>query len=135
MACRNMKKCGAAQDNIKADLPDAKLNLVQLDLGDLGSVEAAASSLDEVQFDGLILNAGIMGPEYMLTKQGYEIQFGVNHLGHFHLTNLLLANMLMDSTITVVSSSANFRPSDFPRTIEEFNDKERYNAKGAMYWT
>src|ERR1044072_6444992 len=68
--------------------PEAKLELRELDPADLDSVREFASTVDEL--DVLINNAGVMMPPHGRTKQGYELQFGVNHLGPFALTGLLL---------------------------------------------
>ena len=76
---------------IRADVPTAELSFQPLDLADLDQVrEAAEAVLAGPRIDVLINNAGVMIPPKTLTKQGYELQFGVNHLGTFALTALLL---------------------------------------------
>jgi NAD(P)-dependent dehydrogenase (short-subunit alcohol dehydrogenase family) len=79
-------------EELRARQPDARLELRHLDLSDLESVKAFAEGIiaDRVPVDVLINNAGIMMPPRSLTKQGFELQFGTNHLGHFALTGLLL---------------------------------------------
>ena len=76
---------------IRAEHADADLDVVALDLGDLASVRHAAGVVAaEPRLDGLLNNAGVMRTPYGLTADGFEMQFGVNHLGHFALTGLLL---------------------------------------------
>ncbi|KAA2253567.1 SDR family NAD(P)-dependent oxidoreductase [Solihabitans fulvus] len=88
MTARNETKGREAVAKLRADQPDADVELRTLDLADLDSVRAFAADVAEV--DVLVNNAGIMMPPRSLTKQGFESQFGTNHLGHFALTGLLL---------------------------------------------
>jgi NAD(P)-dependent dehydrogenase (short-subunit alcohol dehydrogenase family) len=81
----------------------AGVEVRQLDLADLGSVRAFAEQ-DTAPIDVLINNAGLMAPPLGRTKDGFELQFGVNHLGHFALTNLLLAR-ITDRVVTVSSGA------------------------------
>ncbi|OGS40431.1 MAG: short chain dehydrogenase [Elusimicrobia bacterium RIFOXYD12_FULL_66_9] len=93
LACRSRTKGEAALAHLKAELPGAKAELAILDLSDLGSVRSFASALlDKGEpLDLLVNNAGIMAlPERQATNNGFEAQFGTNHLGHFALTALLL---------------------------------------------
>ncbi len=110
MASRNMDKAGQAADEIRATHPSGSVEVVQLDLNDLESVKEFAGAIMRrfERLDLLINNAGIMVPPYGKTKQGFETQFGVNHLGHFALTGLLLDMLLKtaDSRIVNVSSLA-----------------------------
>ncbi len=89
MLCRNRVKGEAAVAGIKAALgADAEVILLDLELDDLNSVETAAQNVRNLvpAIDALIANAGIMmTPKRELTKQGHELQFGTNHLGHFAL--------------------------------------------------
>ena len=92
LACRNEAAATAAMQRIQAVVPAASLELVSLDLASLDSVRAAA---DEIrtrfqQLDLLINNAGVMTPPYSRTADGFELQFGTNHLGHFALTGLVI---------------------------------------------
>ena len=110
MASRNLDKAGPAADQIRATHPSGSVEVVQLDLNALESVKEFAGMIMSrfERLDLLINSAGIMVPPYGKTKQGFESQFGVNHLGHFALTGLLL-DMLMktaDSRIVNVSSLA-----------------------------
>ncbi|MEQ8675564.1 MAG: SDR family NAD(P)-dependent oxidoreductase [Aggregatilineales bacterium] len=110
MACRNLAKATPAADEIKALKPKGAVVVMQLDLSDLESVHAFAEAF-QAQYDRLDLlinNAGVMVPPYGKTKQGFEQQFGVNHLAHFVLTALLidLLNATPNARVVTVSSGA-----------------------------
>jgi NAD(P)-dependent dehydrogenase (short-subunit alcohol dehydrogenase family) len=110
MTARDHTKGERALEELRARQPDASLELRHLDLSDLESVRAFAQSIiaDGIPVDVLINNAGIMMPPRSLTKQGFELQFGTNHLGHFALTGLLLDRLRAgrDSRVVTVSSTA-----------------------------
>lgn len=90
LACRDQDKARAAMDKIRADVPNADLSFLALDLADLEQVrEAAGAVLAGPRIDVLVNNAGVMIPPRTLTKQGFELQFGVNHLGTFAFTGLV----------------------------------------------
>ncbi|OLO98634.1 short-chain dehydrogenase [Mycolicibacterium porcinum] len=96
LAVRNLDKGAAAAEWISRSVPAADLELQRLDLGSLASVRDAA---DEIRakhdaIDLLINNAGVMTPPKETTADGFELQFGTNHLGHFALTGLLLDRLL-----------------------------------------
>jgi len=99
----------ARTENLKTS-PGAKISVIQLDLGDLESVRNFASAFKEryQKLDVLLNNAGIMMPPYFTTKDGFEGQIGINHLGHFALTGLLMDVILKtkNSRIVNVSSGA-----------------------------
>jgi NAD(P)-dependent dehydrogenase (short-subunit alcohol dehydrogenase family) len=109
LGCRSQDKATEAIDKIKALHKDADLTWIPLDLASLKSVEAAAEIVkQEPKLDALVNNAGVMIPPKMETEDGFELQFGVNHLGHFALTGHLLP-MLKDQVgarIVNVSSNA-----------------------------
>lgn len=92
MACRDLRKANAAMGKIKEAYPQASLSTEVLDLGEMASVRAFAESIKKkhLQVHLLINNAGLMMPPYGKTKDGFEIQWGVNHLGHFLLTALIM---------------------------------------------
>ncbi len=124
MACRNPAKATAAADGIRERVPGAKLTLLALDLGDLASVRAASAALlaEGRPIDGLINNAGVMAVPQGQTVDGFEIQFGTNHLGHFAWTAALLP-LVQDAAagrvVTVASSAHHFgwmRWGDLQRT-------------------
>ena len=90
LACRSKDKAEAAMAAIGKETPKAKLDFVALDLSDLDAVRAAADViLAGPKIDVLINNAGVMIPPRTLSAQGFELQFGVNHLGTFALTGLI----------------------------------------------
>ncbi len=110
IAVRNIEKGQRALARIKADNPLADISLMNLDLGNLASVREFAQEFTQKykSLDLLINNAGVMIPPYQKTKDGFELQFGTNHLAHFALTGLLLP--LLTSTpgsrVVTVSSIA-----------------------------
>ncbi len=110
MAARNQTKAALARDQILAAVPGASLELVELDLGSLASVEKAASQIAQThpRLDLLINNAGVMATPEGTTIDGFETQLGTNHLGHWALTSRLLPNVLRapGSRIVTVSSTA-----------------------------
>lgn len=108
MAVRNLAKGREAVAMICEDVPDARLELLTLDLADLGSVGRFAEETRGAQSraHALINNAGVMAIPQRSTADGFEMQFGTNHLGHFALTGLLLPLLLRtpDSRVVTVSS-------------------------------
>ncbi len=111
MAIRNRAKGEAAVDEIRAKVPDAKLTIKSLDLSSLASVAALGEELNAEgrPIDILINNAGVMQPpERETTADGFELQFGCNHLGHFALTGHLLPLLRAADKprVTSLSSSA-----------------------------
>ena len=110
MAVRNQKKAAVAVDEIRASVPDAALELVALDLASQASVRAAAEQIVAAHkgIDLLINNAGVMGIPEAKTVDGFEMQLGVDHLGHWSLTALLLPALLRTpgARIVTVTSTA-----------------------------
>jgi NAD(P)-dependent dehydrogenase (short-subunit alcohol dehydrogenase family) len=109
MAIRNRAKGEAAIDQIRATYPDAKLTIKALDLSSLAAVAALGEQLnaDGRPIDILINNAGVMTPpERDTTADGFELQFGSNHLGHFALTAHLLPLLRAAASPRVVSLSS-----------------------------
>jgi NAD(P)-dependent dehydrogenase (short-subunit alcohol dehydrogenase family) len=112
LAVRNLDKGNDAVARIKAASPNAIVTLQQLDLTSLENIRKAADNLrtDFPRIDLLINNAGVMYTDKASTKDGYELQFGTNHLGHFALTGLLVDNMLgVDGSRVVTVSSVGHR--------------------------
>lgn len=133
VAVRNLQKGQTAAEKIKREFTGADLKVMELDLSDLKSVERFADDFKKQykQLHLLINNAGVMIPPYSKTKDGFELQFGTNHLGHFALTAHLIG-MLKNtpaSRIVNVSSMAHTRGNiDF----EDLNwEKRKYNAWSA----
>lgn len=109
MACRNQDKAATAAEAIRSRVGgDVDLDVRRLDLADLASVRAlAAELLDEGSaIDLLINNAGLMAVDHELTVDGFEMQFGVNHLGHFVLTAELLPLLVRTPGSRIVSMSS-----------------------------
>ncbi|MGB5759087.1 MAG: oxidoreductase, partial [Acidimicrobiales bacterium] len=108
LAVRNPDKGQAAVDDIRSDIPDADLRLLQLDLASLDSVRTAAEELRQTvdRIDLAINNAGVMYTPAMKTADGFEMQFGTNHLGHFAWTGLLLDRLLPVEGSRVVTVSS-----------------------------
>ena len=110
MAARNQERANEARGKIRATVPDASLTIVKLDLGSLDSVKAAAEEILSTHetIDLLINNAGVMGIPERRTADGFEMQLGVDHLGHFALTARLLPALLgaPAARVVTVTSSA-----------------------------
>lgn len=105
LACRDAGRAEAAMSRIRLDVPKAELSFQSLDLADLDQLrDAAAALLAGPRIDALVNNAGVMIPPKTLTKQGYELQFGVNHLGTFALTGLLHSHV--EDRIVITGSIA-----------------------------
>jgi NAD(P)-dependent dehydrogenase (short-subunit alcohol dehydrogenase family) len=110
MACRNESRGEEALGRVRQSVPDADVELEQLDLAALDSVRAFAERVKERRdgVDLLINNAGVMATPRRETTDGFELQFGTNHLGHFALTGLLLPELegREDARVITLSSGA-----------------------------
>ncbi len=108
MACRDEAKARRAYDELDNDLDRSSLELLLLDLADLGSVRDAARSFlaRHARLDVLVNNAGIMGAPHGLTPDGVELHMATNHLGHFALTGLLLDRIVTTERSRIVSVSS-----------------------------
>lgn len=108
LASRTMEKGEQAKAEIVAEVPEATINVMELDLADLESVRSFATTFSKQynKLDVLLNNAGIMMSPYFKTKDGFEAQFGTNHLGHFALTGLLLDLLLKTPGARVVNVSS-----------------------------
>lgn len=113
LACRDRSKAEAALNRIRVAVPRAEVEIADLDLANLDSVRAAAEGVfaSGRKLDLLVNNAGVMAlPQRSVTAQGFEMQFGTNHLSHFALTGLLLPALLQrgdqPARIITVSSIA-----------------------------
>ncbi len=118
MAVRNREKAELARQDIIAGHPSASLELVELDLGSQESVKRAARAINSThpKLDILVNNAGVMAMPEGRTEDGFETQFGINHLGHWTLTAVLMSAMLAADAgriVTVTSTAHHFgRPVD-----------------------
>ncbi|MFF1834114.1 oxidoreductase [Streptomyces sp. NPDC058231] len=125
LACRDKDRGKEAESRVRAAVPGAEAEFVPLDLADLSSVREFAASYPSDRLDLLINNAGVMALPYGRTADGFEAQFGVNHLGHFALTGLLLPKLLGTPGARVVSvSSAMHAVSDID--IGDLNSEHNY---------
>lgn len=110
LAVRDIAKGNAAAARLRGQAPTADVTVQQLDVGSLESIRAGAEELKSAypRIDLLINNAGVMYPPKQLTADGFELQFGTNHLGAFALTGLLLENLLPveGSRVVAVASIA-----------------------------
>ncbi|MDQ3659758.1 MAG: oxidoreductase [Actinomycetota bacterium] len=114
MAARNQDKAETALRAIKARIPDASLEVRALNLASLESIHRFAAELlqDQNTIALLVNNAGVMGTSRSETADGFELQFGTNHLGHFALTALLMPALLRSTAarvVTVTSTGRHFR--------------------------
>ncbi|ELY51038.1 oxidoreductase [Natronorubrum bangense] len=113
MACRDTDRGENAARDIRVDIPDADLRVETCDLASLESIRAFADRLGSESIDVLINNAGTMAIPRRETADGFETQFGVNHLGHFALTGLVLDDLRTDgpepARIVTVSSGLHER--------------------------
>jgi NAD(P)-dependent dehydrogenase (short-subunit alcohol dehydrogenase family) len=133
LAVRNLDKGKAAADLIVRRFPGAEVSLQELDLTSLDSVRDAAEEL-KAKYDGidlLINNAGVMWTPKSTTKDGFELQFGTNHLGHFALTGLLLERLLpvAGSRVVTVSSIGHRILADIH--FDDLQWENRYSRVGA----
>ncbi|WP_405481366.1 oxidoreductase [Streptomyces sp. NBC_00009] len=126
LACRSEARGTAALERLRSEVPGAQAEFGQLDLGDLSSVRKFAGSHGSGErLDLLINNAGVMALPQGRTADGFETQFGVNHLGHFALTGLLLPRLLDTPGARVVSVSSGFHAlADVD--IADLNSEHRY---------
>ncbi|MFM7286360.1 MAG: SDR family NAD(P)-dependent oxidoreductase, partial [Cyanobium sp.] len=113
LACRSLERAELARQQLLPGARDgAAIDLLELDLAHLASVRAAASQLQDRygRLDLLINNAGVMGLPRSLTRDGFERQFGINHLGHFALTLALLPLLRgqADARVVTVTSGAQY---------------------------
>jgi NAD(P)-dependent dehydrogenase (short-subunit alcohol dehydrogenase family) len=107
LAVRDEGRGTAAAKRIRDEVPGATVDVRVLDLGSLDSIRAFATAFDE-PLDILVNNAGVMAPPRRETADGFELQLGTNHLGHFALTGLLLDRLKQtgDPRVVTVSSGA-----------------------------
>ena len=108
MACRDTEKGRAACEEIKTRTGNEKVILCKLDLASCSSIRSFASRIldEEKEIHILVNNAGVMFVPHQLTEDGFELHFGVNHLGHFLLTNLLLERIKASAPSRIVTVSS-----------------------------
>ncbi|RMI41542.1 oxidoreductase [Streptomyces triticirhizae] len=106
LACRSQRRGQSALTRLLEEVPEARAELRLLDLGDLASVRAFAGDWGEAPLHLLVNNAGLMAVPRSTTADGFESQFGVNHLGHFALTGLLCGALRNAGGARVVTVSS-----------------------------
>lgn len=130
LACRSEARGSAALERLRAEVPGAAAEVRPLDLGDLGSVRRFADALSCDRIDLLVNNAGVMALPRGTTADGFETQFGVNHLGHFALTGLLLPALLAapGARVVTVSSMMHAMAGIDPRDLDSERRYRRWTA-------
>ncbi|MGP4087594.1 oxidoreductase [Streptomyces sp. KR55] len=131
LAVRDEAKGQRAAQEIAARQPGASLEVRRVDLADLDSVRAFADQVrfDHARLDVLVNNAGLMAPPRSLNRQGQELQFAANHLGHFALTGLLLDLLSVGTDPRVVSvTSTNHRQATI--FFDDLTGERKYSPMG-----
>ncbi|MBZ4318061.1 oxidoreductase [Streptomyces huiliensis] len=131
LACRDATRGRAAEDLLRRQVPGADVRLARLDLADLESIRSFAAELPEERLDLLVNNAGVMALPRRRTADGFEAQFGTNHLGHFALTGLLLPRMRdagYGARVVTVSSGMHFAGTVDPRDPQMDRGYRRWTA-------
>lgn len=135
LGCRNLEKGRSAVDAIRREAPDASLELEQLDLGELASVRAFAERFSNRhgRLDVLVNNAGVMAIPRQTTRDGFEMQIGTNHLGHFALTGLLLHRLVggAPARVVIVSSMAHLMGKFGALDANDLRLEQNYGKWGA----
>ena len=131
LACRNPAKAEDAAARIAALAPSGRAVAMRLDLADLGSVQSFAADFRAAyeRLDVLVNNAGVGNVPYGRTVQGFELHFGVNHLGHFALTGALLDRLRAAPGARVVTVSS-FMHRFGRVNFDDLNWERRYPAQG-----
>ena len=134
LTARSSEKGEGAVDEIMQQDPDANVSWMELDLSDLASVKQFAKDFPSTNdaLDILVNNAGVMAPPYSKTKDGFELQLGTNHFGHFALTGLLMPLLQKsdEARVVTVSSMAHHRGNlDF----DDLNWEKRDYSPMAAY--
>lgn len=127
LACRSPRRGQAALDRLLTRAPGARAEVRLLDLADLASVHAFVDGWDHNRLDLLVNNAGVAMVPFARTADGFESQFGINHLGTFALTGLMLPRLLASAdprVVTVSSEGQRFARFD----LDNLNAERRYRA-------
>nr|XP_045726847.1 retinol dehydrogenase 13 isoform X1 [Mirounga angustirostris] len=133
LACRDMEKCEAAAKDIRGETLNHRVRARHLDLASLKSIREFAAKIieEEEQVHILVNNAAVMRCPHWTTDDGFEMQFGVNHLGHFLLTNLLLDKLKASAPSRIINLSSLAHVAghiDF----DDLNwEKRKYDTKAA----
>ncbi|KAJ6712486.1 putative proteinD(P)-BINDING ROSSMANN-FOLD PROTEIN [Salix purpurea] len=137
MAVRNVDSGKKVKEEILKEIPNAKIDVMQLDLSSMESVRKFVSEFISLglPLNLLINNAGIMAAPFMLSQDNIEMQFATNHVGHFLLTELLLDTMKKSATesnregrIVIISSDAHHFTYRGGIRFDKINDESGYNS-------
>ncbi len=130
VAARNLDKAAAAEADIKGAVPEASLEVRELDLASKASIKKFADSIieDFDKIDILYNNAGVMALPERQTADGFEMQFGTNHLGHFYLTYLLLPLLLDADGARVVNTTSTARFAAGKYDLANAHSRDNYDA-------
>ncbi|MFD9573972.1 oxidoreductase [Streptomyces sp. NPDC059982] len=137
LACRSAARGRAAVVRLRSEVPGAEVEFAPLDLADLASVREFARAYGQrhTRLDLLVNNAGVMALPYGRTADGFETQFGVNHLGHFALTGLLLPRLRAAAPgARIVNVSSGFHVLGDVRP-EDLDPDPAHRADGYRRWT
>ena len=126
LACRDATRGGDAAARIEVSVPGAQVEVRPLDVASLDSVRAFAAAAPDA-IDLLINNAGVMATPHRKTVDGFELQLGTNHLGHFALTGLLLERLEAAPAPRVVATSSNFHKLARRIYFEDLNGDRKYS--------
>ncbi|KAJ8930539.1 hypothetical protein NQ314_016652 [Rhamnusium bicolor] len=132
MACRDMKRCEKAREEIVVDTKNKYVYCRKCDLASLQSIRDFVKTFksEQKRLDVLINNAGVMNTPNSKTKDGFEMQLGVNHMGHFLLTNLLL-DQLKDSAPSRIINVTSVAHKRGTINKEDLNSDTKYDASAA----
>jgi len=133
MGARNQEKAERAVADIEAEVPDAKLELRVLDLASLASVKTFAERViaEHPRIDLLINNAGVMAIPQTPTDDGFEMQFGTNHLGHFALTAQLMPALVATPGSRIITVTSTARHAATKLNADDLNMDDNYTPWGA----
>ncbi len=129
---RDPAKGAAAAARIRAGVPDADLEVLTLDLADFASIRACAAEVGARfdHLDVLINNAGLVQAQHTVTVDGFETTFGVNHVGHFLLTTLLVDQLRASAPARVVVVSSHAHRGVAGLDFEDLNSESSYRPLG-----
>lgn len=127
VGARDLDKAAAAEAEVRGEIPTASLEIRELDLGSLASVRAFAGGVLAAHetIDLLFNNAGVMATPEWTTEDGFEAQFGIDHLGHFELTRLLLPALHRAGDARVVTTTSTARFSAGPYDLDDPHHRRR----------
>lgn len=135
IGCRDLHKGKAAVNEIQERSESRQVFFEELDLASLQSIRKFADNIlkSEPRLDILVNNAGVMACPYSKTKDGFEMQLGVNHLGHFMLTHLLLDLLKRSSPSRIVNVSSLAHRLGSGINFKDINSDKSYNRWGAYF--